>query len=324
MVSFVYQPERNIHYHVKLNSILLPMFSNDFWWNRDAFPFDRCWKSIVYINLHETISRTEFSRSQIGENVQPIKTLYRYLHKGELPTILTNHRVAYCWYILLKKSQGRKKWTYHSFFFVRLRLFDITIKWLPVKSFWNQLQNYLSIKGKNIVFQIFTHLLKFLDSVKLPNRLLQLQHLVFNSAQMLLFLNHGKNYSEINDQQRKTLQIVWKKYISKRKYDSIVLHWFNFSEVSIIDLVLVIMLFVIFNMLLLEHHVYFNVLVLVIEDVVVVPILTYSVDKVEWVYDYVVKAELEVCLNQIWSIYVSTKNYFISTSISFSNTWLFE
>jgi hypothetical protein len=48
------------------------------------------------------------------------------------------------------------------------------------------------------------------------------------------------------------------------------------------------------------------------------------VDKVEWVYDYVVKAELEVCLNQIWSIYVSTKNYFISTSISFSNTWLFE
>jgi hypothetical protein len=52
-------------------------------------------------------------------------------------------------------------------------------------------------------------------------------------------------------------------------------------------------------MLLLEHHVYFNVLVLVIEDVVVVPILTYSVDKVEWVYDYVVKAELEVCLNQI-------------------------
>jgi hypothetical protein len=46
--------------------------------------------------------------------------------------------------------------------------------------------------------------------------------------------------------------------------------------------------------------VFFNVLVLVIEDVaaavVEVRILIYSVGKVEWVYVFVDKVELKVCL----------------------------
>lgn len=71
--------------------------------------------------------------------------------------------------------------------------------------------------------------------------------------------------------------------------------FFSFREVLIIDVVLVIILLEISNMLLLEHRVYFNVLALAIEDVAVVRILIYSVDKVEWVYDFVVKVELEVC-----------------------------
>ncbi len=71
--------------------------------------------------------------------------------------------------------------------------------------------------------------------------------------------------------------------------------FFSFREVLIIDVVLVIILLEISNMLLLEHHVYSSVLALAIEDVAVVRILIYSVDKVEWVYDFVVKVELEVC-----------------------------
>jgi hypothetical protein len=58
------------------------------------------------------------------------------------------------------------------------------------------------------------------------------------------------------------------------------------------------MLLQIVNIQHLEHPVYFNVLVLVIEDVVVGLILIYSVDKVAWVYDFEDKVELEVCLTK--------------------------
>jgi hypothetical protein len=98
----------------------------------------------------------------------------------------------------------------------------------------------------------------------------------------------------------------------------IIINFFVFSEVLIIDVVLIIMLFV--NIKLLEHNVFFNVLVLVIEDVVVVLILIYSVDKVEWEYDFEDKVELEVCLTKYDYFYIYI--YLISTYISFSNTWL--
>jgi hypothetical protein len=86
-----------------------------------------------------------------------------------------------------------------------------------------------------------------------------------------------------------------KKVKYKHKIDFITVY-FSFSEVLITALVLVIMLLLIVNIKLPEHHRFSNVLVLEIEDVVVELIRIYLVDKVVWVYDFEDKVELEVCL----------------------------
>ena len=72
-----------------------------------------------------------------------------------------------------------------------------------------------------------------------------------------------------------------------------IISFFYFSEVLIIALVLIITLPQIVNMQLHDNHVFFNVLVLVIEDVVIIPI--YLVDKMEWAYVFEDKVGLEVC-----------------------------
>jgi hypothetical protein len=118
MVSLVHRPYKNLHYHVKLNVVFLPMFPNDFPWKKDHFPLVRCWKSIVYLNLkrlvHEIIitSRTEFSLLLISENVQPMKTLHHYLHKE----VISNYFNQSLTCLLLMSHEKYHKGSAYSFF----------------------------------------------------------------------------------------------------------------------------------------------------------------------------------------------------------------